>query len=112
MKKYIALLTSLCFSLAQAQNYSWDDPSKSFDATKNFTSKVEIVWVVSDNPTKACNAEASRRYKDFKGYGYNPEACAFWDEENKNKCMIITKKRPTMHDLGHEVRHCFQGHWH
>ncbi len=109
MKKFLFGLMLVGSNLALATN--WDDPLKPFDASKNQTKKVELTWLTVDNPAQACETEAKRRFRDFKGYGYAPDACAFWDESFKT-CTVITKKRPSMHDLGHEVRHCFQGHWH
>ena len=41
--------------------------------------------------------------------GFNATACAKW---RGNKCTIITPRETTMETLGHEVRHCFEGHWH
>lgn len=40
-----------------------------------------------------------------------PLACAVW-YVGKKECLIITGT-PTLHvALGHEVRHCFEGHFH
>jgi len=39
----------------------------------------------------------------------NLKACGTQDG---NKCLIVTPKQATMHNLGHELRHCFQGYWH
>jgi hypothetical protein len=41
--------------------------------------------------------------------GFNATACAKW---RGNKCTIITPRETTMETLGHELRHCFEGHWH
>lgn len=107
MKKFFVI--SLLTMSAIVHSNSWDDPNKRFDATKNFTYKTEITWRIVDDPAKECNRESRKRFKNFNGFGYEPEACAIWE---KDKCLIITSKRPTMHELGHEIRHCFQGHWH
>lgn len=103
---------SLLFWFAGAAHANaWDDPLKPFDATKRLTDRMQITWQLVDKPAIICDREARRRYPDFTGYGYPPDACAFWDERART-CVIITRKKPTMHDLGHEMRHCFQGHWH
>lgn len=118
MKKIIAALLVCSFGSANAYLGTWNDPLKPFDATTNIHDKVEVIWRLSDNVAKDCETEARKRIKDFKGYGYKPEACAFWSSDKKwvfwttSVCTIITKKNPTMHDIGHEVRHCFQGHFH
>lgn len=98
MNKFITILAILSISgSAVAQQY---------DATKNLRKAVTITWEVTDDINKACAAEYAK-------YGhkltYKVDACAIWD---KNKCRIITKKRPTEADVGHEVMHCFQEHFH
>lgn len=35
--------------------------------------------------------------------------CAFW---NGNTCTIYTHRNPSLDMLGHEMMHCFTGHWH
>jgi hypothetical protein len=87
----------------------WNDAYAPFDATKNTHNKMEVVWMVVRDPVRTCNEEGRKRFKDFKGLSYVPEACAIWEGRT---CTIITSKKPTMHALGHELRHCFQGHWH
>jgi hypothetical protein len=66
-----------------------------------------ITWQRVDNVQKVCEAESRKR--GLGGFGYSVYACAFWEQ---NTCTIITSKRPTLHDLGHETRHCFQGAFH
>lgn len=106
MKKILCLF--LVFSVSNAHAYlgTWNDPLKSFDATKNQYNKVNIEWVVSADVVKDCNKENNK-------WGFAPlgalTACAFW---SGNTCKIITSRTPTMHEIGHEVRHCFQGAWH
>ena len=104
MKKLIVLLLAAHLSLAHA---NWDDPSKPFDATKNDYKSVNLSWVVTDDIQKTCAAEYSKRR--LGKLTWEVEACSFW---NGNQCTIYTKKKPNMHSVGHEVRHCFQGNWH
>lgn len=84
-----------------------DDPNRPFDASSNFTTTSTINWRTVDDVQKACEAESRKR--GFKGFGYAVQACSFFDG---NQCTVITGKQTTMHSLGHEVRHCFQGNWH
>jgi hypothetical protein len=58
-------------------------------------SRVVLTWEFSENITEKC--------------GDNALACAKW---KGNKCTIITPRQTTMETVGHEVRHCFEGHWH
>jgi len=99
-----ALLIASQITLAHAD---WDDPSAPFDATVNKTSTITLTWRVVDNVQKTCEQEYARRGHNV--FGYAVDACSFWEGNN---CTIITKKKPTMHSVGHEVRHCFQGNWH
>lgn len=107
MKKLIVIALAANIGLAHAQVYDWDDPLKPFDATNNKQQTVQVTWRVVDNVQKACEAEYAKW--GYKVFNYKADACSVWLD---SKCTIITKKRPTMHDLGHEVRHCFQGAWH
>ena len=38
-------------------------------------------------------------------------ACATWSKQT-NRCTIITTPNPNHVVIGHEVRHCFEGHFH
>ena len=87
----------------------WDDPLRPFNATIRLHETSRITWRVVEDVQAACNAE--RVKNGGAPYGYPINACStFWKEINT--CIIITEKSTTMHTLGHEVRHCFQGHWH
>ncbi len=39
------------------------------------------------------------------------QACAVWNVKT-NVCTIITEPHAPYEVLGHEVRHCFEGHFH
>lgn len=102
--KTIALILAMLYTSAFA---SWNNPAKPFDATKNEVKTVKITWIYVENIQKECNAEFKRKKIDPLTYAV--DACSVWEGDT---CTIITKKRPTMHDVGHEVRHCFQRYWH
>jgi hypothetical protein len=84
-----------------------DDPATPFDATHRFADKVSVAWRLEKDVQRACDQESKRR--GSSGFGYAVDACSFWVG---NECTIITRDRPTMHTLGHELRHCFQHNWH
>jgi len=109
MKKVIFVLL-LAASVAHAEYH--DEPFKEFDATQRLTNKSTITWVTVDDVDKACNAESIKRGKG--GFGrLSMYACSFWDKTgDTTTCTIITGKTTRMTDVGHEVRHCFQGNWH
>lgn len=77
-----------------------------YDATKNLRKSVTITWEVVNDVNKACAAEMTKYNAKLT---YKVDACAVWHGKT---CKIITKKRPTESDVGHEVMHCFQEHFH
>jgi len=88
-----------------------DNPYTKFDTTHNFTNQSNITWRAVDNVQAECN-KASTKYAG-KNFGYAVLACSFWIKENgQDACVIITGKQTSMHSIGHEMRHCFQGNWH
>lgn len=90
--------------LAQAD---WDDPSRNFDTRTNDRTTMSITWLPVDNVQKVCDSENKKR--GFQKFGVEVQACSFWEGD---KCTIITGKKTSMHSIGHEVRHCYQGNWH
>lgn len=103
--KVAVIITSLLFA-NQAIAFN-DDPNRPFSTSDNYTTQSTITWRPVDDVQKACEAESRKR--GYKGFGYGVQACSFFEG---NSCTIITGKTTTMHSLGHEVRHCFQGNWH
>jgi hypothetical protein len=106
MKTKVAVIITSLLVASQATALN-DDPNKPFDTSNNYTTQSTITWRPVDDVQKACEAESRKR--GFKGFGYGVQACSFFDG---NQCTIITGKQTTMHSVGHEVRHCFQGNWH
>jgi hypothetical protein len=85
----------------------WDDPNKKFDMRKNTHVEMSITLKPVPNVQKECDAENSRRFG--KHFNFAVNACSFWDG---NRCVIIVSQRASMHSLGHELLHCYQGNWH
>ena len=112
MKKALAILLAVASLPAAAQFHVWDNPTTPFSTNKNFTTRSIVSWIPVDNVQKACEAESRRRGNG--GFGYVLEACSFWDKnsQGQDQCTVITSKKPDMHTIGHEVRHCFQGNFH
>lgn len=84
-----------------------DNPTKPFDASKNQYVNVKLSWYPVADIQKTCKAEYKKR-----GLGdltFKVDACSFWVG---NECTVFTRLNPSMHDVGHEVRHCFQFGWH
>ena len=106
MKKIALIGLLICSNLAYA---SWKDPEAPFSTKDNEHETMTITWKPVDNVQQVCQTEYKRR--GFGAFNYKVDACAFWNFSNKT-CVVYTKKNPTLHDLGHEVRHCYQGNYH
>lgn len=87
-----------------------DDPYEVFDMSKRFYDTAVIEVHTVDDANERCQKESRKR--GFGGFPYKVEACTFWADGSNNKCTIYLPKRTNMHQLGHEVRHCYQGPWH
>lgn len=105
MKKALAVVLMVMVNFAFAED--WTNPDAPFNATKKMSSKVNIEWQTVDNIQATCEKES--RARGLGGFGYAVQACSFWQG---NTCNIFTVKNPTIHSLGHETRHCFQGNYH
>lgn len=112
--KFTAFLVAILFSVHAMANGlgrpitpADPHPAEEFDFTKRLTDSSQITIKVVDNVREGCFEEAKRlgSRPTFK----NPVACSFF---TKNWCVIVVGKRTTIENLGHEVRHCFQGEWH
>ena len=104
----MAFLTLICQPVALAAiDPNWQNPEAKFATSKNVTDNKQIIWRHTDSVQKECEAESHKR--KLGGFGYAVNACSFWDSIT---CTIITAKQVSMHTLGHEVRHCFQGNFH
>jgi hypothetical protein len=86
--------------------WSFQVLASSFDAKKNLRNTVTITWEVVSDINKAC---ASEYAKYGAKLNHKVDACAVWKGRT---CRILTKRRPTEADVGHEVMHCFQEHFH
>ena len=109
MKKLVLAVFLAHSVTAQAAEYfEWDNPTAKFDATKRNHNVVQVEWRAVDNVLEYCNKlNVARGYPPMGNV--NLKACGTQDG---NKCLIVTPKQASMHNLGHELRHCFQGMWH
>jgi hypothetical protein len=111
MKTAFILIFSLCVQNALAQNWrSWDNPIAPFDAASSrvHNGEISIDWRIADNVAETCD-RLSKQFGNAGFGGQDIQGCAFWWGP---KCIIVTSKKPTMHTVGHEIRHCFYGQWH
>lgn len=108
MKSIIIPLLLISFSATSSEIS--DDPYEVFDISKRMTSSIKVEIHTDDNAPERCQRESRRR--GFGGWPYKVFACSFWNEENGHKCSVYLPKNTNMHQLGHEIRHCYQGAWH
>ena len=85
----------------------WRDGDAAFKPKAKHVSQIAVSWVIAPDVQAACEAESKRR--GLGGFGYGVAACSFW---TVTTCTIVTSKTPTQHELGHELRHCFEHDFH
>jgi hypothetical protein len=106
--KILAILTSMVFATNALAYDAPNIPSNQlFDFTKRITSNTQVSIETASNVKEACDKKAMS-YKVAPNY-VNPMACSFW---TNSYCVIIVGEKTSLDTLGHEIRHCFQGHWH
>lgn len=71
--------------------------------------EVKLRWEVREDVTEYC-AKSTGMGRE-QAFFTPPLACAVWHVANK-ECVVVTGKQTTHVALGHEVRHCFEGHFH
>ncbi len=71
--------------------------------------EVLLRWEVRADAAQIC-AKSVGRLRE-QAYSTPPVACAIWHVANK-ECVVITGSQTSHVALGHEVRHCFEGHFH
>jgi hypothetical protein len=62
-----------------------------------------VEWIVTERVDEVCQGLAPL------SNGHKYIACTKF---NDNACIVYTKPNLTLAELGHEMRHCFEGHWH
>ena len=90
-----------------AYSADWENPEFQFDAGKLERNKVTIEWKRVGDVQAECEKESRKRGNE--GFKFALQACSFWWG---NSCVVITGKKTSLHSLGHEMRHCFQGEYH
>lgn len=78
------------------------------DKTRRQMNKIKMTWEVREDAAEFC----LQRQKD-KGVSVQgtPIACAVWSVPSQ-ECSIVTGRVVSHVVLGHELRHCFEGHFH
>lgn len=70
---------------------------------------VKVRWEVRENVSEVCGRAA--KISATQAWMTPPLACAMWNVASK-ECVIITGKKVSHLELGHELRHCFEGNFH
>lgn len=70
---------------------------------------VKVRWEVRENVSEVCGRAA--KLSPAQAWMTPPLACAMWNVASK-ECVIITGKKVSHVELGHELRHCFEGNFH
>lgn len=106
----VLLLMTGCHSLGgvtiPASEYETFTPKS---ADKRVIKEVTLRWEVREDVAQYC--AKSMGMGQEQAYFTPPVACAVWHVA-KRECVVITGKETSHVALGHEVRHCFEGHFH
>jgi hypothetical protein len=70
---------------------------------------VKVRWEVRENVSEVCGRAA--KISATQAWMTPPLACAMWNVASK-ECVIITGTKVSHVELGHELRHCFEGNFH
>ncbi len=110
------ILAALVLSLCACQGGSQQQVSRAefvpFNvrpANYRIMNQVRINWEVRDDVAHFCTHAKSMGRQ--QSYLTPPMACAIWDIL-RAECTIVTGPVTTHVALGHELRHCFEGHFH
>ena len=104
MKKTLTMILAIaltgCANSQPTMGYSKHDLE--FRAQSAYPVK-RVEWIVVDDVNAVCNGFAPIRQ------GRNYIACTRF---NDTACKVYTGRDISLSILGHEMRHCFEGHWH
>lgn len=87
----------------------WRDAYAKFSAKPNRKETLAVSWMVVPNSKVQATCEAISNDSGLGGFGFALDACSFW---RKDTCLIVTGGQTTYAELGHELRHCYQGRFH
>lgn len=76
---------------------------------KRIMQEVKLRWEVREDVAQFCAKSIGMGRE--QAYFTPPVACAVWHVASR-ECVIITGAVTTHTAIGHEVRHCFEGHFH
>jgi hypothetical protein len=103
------LLLAACQTLPQDVSPQELQSFKPLPPEHRIMQEVKMRWLVRDDVAQYC-ARAIQMGQE-QAFITPPLACAVWDKSTK-ECTIVTGPKVSHMVLGHEVRHCFEGHFH
>jgi hypothetical protein len=116
--KRLSLAMLMCMSLvflAGCQTMGVEIPHSEYEkftakpADKRIMKEVKLRWETREDVAQYCAKSIGMGRE--QAYITPPVACAVWHVE-RQECVIVTGKETSHVALGHEVRHCFEGHFH
>jgi hypothetical protein len=109
MKSILVMVLVIICNNVHSQ--SWRNGDEKFDFTDRMTSSAKVNIKTVNNVDKVCEAESRKR--GHGGFGMSVQACTFWHHGPLGStCDIYLSKQTSMHEIGHEIRHCFAGSFH
>jgi hypothetical protein len=100
----ILLFLSGCQHISSAE-YTQFTP---LDEKKRIMNRVKLTWEVRSDAVTYCQRVQQDYQRDA---AMTVAACSIWSRST-NECTIVTGPNPDHVVIGHEVRHCFEGHFH
>ena len=106
----VTLLSTMYTHMAHSEEPWWTAFDKVYEPNILYP-KIDLEIRIVDDANKECKKYAS-------DINFQVEHCALQykpkpNEGDRRRCVLIMQRDMlTMGDLGHEVRHCFEGDWH
>ena len=103
----VLLLAPVPYAVAALES----SPTELYSLRKLMTNQVVVDVVVVKNIREACEKESHER--GLGGFGRDMSACSFWTRfVDHYTCKVLVPENTNNDTLGHEFRHCIQGHFH
>lgn len=85
------------------------EPFKTLPVEQRIMNEVRVRWEIREDVVSHCAQTVGMGLEQSNMTP--PQACAVWNKSRK-ECTIYTSAVTTHTVLGHELRHCFEGHFH
>ena len=99
-----------CAAMQQSIPVSELDSFTPIPESQRVLNKVRVRWELRDDVSEICNKKVGA-VGGAQNVKSTPIACAVWHVPTQ-ECVIYTGKQVAHVTLGHELRHCFEGHFH